>query len=1042
MTLIDLYLDYQEKYTKIYGLKTIVFMQVGSFHEAYSTDNEGFKLKELEPILNTKFTRRDNNTNKPASRSNPYLLGFPSISTVKNVAILTEKGYTVVIFDQIINGDDIDRQLLGVFSPGTYISDRQLSDANYILSVYLVEEKQINSNNLLAIGLTLIDVSTGYSIIHEFYSSKNDDKFGLDELIRIIQTFRPVEIIIYYNMRVYNSENIKHIKSYLELDKLQHYFYVYYNKKGSDPINLLCEDSFKINIQNNLFSKVYGINYQSSMNKGQSPIEVLRLEKKPYSVLSLMIMLKYISEHNVQLLKNLSYPDIYIYNKHLILGNNAIEQLNIIDSNNLELYDRKIDSLLSVVNKTNTPMGKRFLKANLLNPLSQEDKQTIVKRYDMIETLLRDGMCKKIENELKKIQDVERLHRKMALEILVPYEFYRLDQFYQATSKIIKLIYKDPILGTLIDNTTIQSFLNFQIDYNKIFDVDKMVKYNNFVDIESSFFKKGVNPKIDQIQDNIDNVRIIIDSTIKCISDLLEMRGCKKTSKEKDLIIFDYNDRDNYFFSITKRREGILRSELSKHKNIAVKSSDKIIFNINKDNVVFKSLAKGKTKLFIEPLQEHTFNLTKQKTIIVKLIKRSFLENINKLYINSKQMLQKIVKFISEIDFLVSGAIVASQYFYCKPLIKSNDKIASYLSAKQLRHPIVERLCKDTEYIPNNIELGNIDDKNGILLFGLNSSGKSVLMKSIGLSIVLAQIGYYVPATEFVFEPYMALFARITGNDNLFKGLSSFALEMIELDAIIKRTEDNGQYTLIIGDEVCRGTEEISGRALIASSLIHLSEKKTSFIFSSHIHDLINIEEIRNLNNLRLFHLLIEYDEKNDCLIFNRRLTPGSGPSVYGLMVAKFLIKNNKFINTAELIKRRFTQNENITIDIPIKKSNYNKDLLITYCFLCYYFPKENNKELESHHIHFQKDCWKDGKIKEKPYLHKNRLSNLVVLCRKCHEKVHRNEIIINGYVDTSIGPILNYSTNLNKTIQNTIREITKLDDIINRKSLTSNCYK
>src|ERR1700733_6655857 len=105
MTLIDLYLDYQEKYTKIYGLKTIVFMQVGSFHE-------GFKLKELEPILNTKFTRRDNNTNKPASRSNPYLLGFPSISTVKNVAILTEKGYTVVIFDQIINGDDIDRQLL------------------------------------------------------------------------------------------------------------------------------------------------------------------------------------------------------------------------------------------------------------------------------------------------------------------------------------------------------------------------------------------------------------------------------------------------------------------------------------------------------------------------------------------------------------------------------------------------------------------------------------------------------------------------------------------------------------------------------------------------------------------------------------------------------------------------------------------------------------------------------------------------------------------------------------------------------------------
>lgn len=312
-------------------------------------------------------------------------------------------------------------------------------------------------------------------------------------------------------------------------------------------------------------------------------------------------------------------------------------------------------------------------------------------------------------------------------------------------------------------------------------------------------------------------------------------------------------------------------------------------------------------------------------------------------------------------------------------------------------------------------------------MFSNNWAGKSTCMKSVGIAIILAQIGYYVPATEFNYEPYMALYARITGNDNIFKGLSSFALEMTELDAILMRTEKQGSNTLVIGDEVCKGTEDISGRAIVASALVSLSECDSTFIFSSHLHDIQNIDEVKSLNNLRVYHLRTEYDEENDCIIFDRKLMPGSGPSVYGLLVARYLVKNPKFINRAEIIKKRLTND--ISVNLIPKKSNYNKDLLVKQCMICRYIPTtEYHKELESHHIHFQKNCWTDGKIKEKPYLSKNKLYNLVVLCRKCHNKVHQGEIIINGYTDTTIGPLLDYNMDIKKKIINGIKAVDDLE--------------
>ncbi|XWV24924.1 putative DNA mismatch repair protein muts-like protein [Tupanvirus deep ocean] len=1035
------YFDEQEKYSKIYGDKTIVFFEMGKFYDAYCTKTKGYlKLAELEPLLNIHFIRREENSKRnPYNKPNQF--GIPTVSIKKNLTTLVENGYTIVIFEQKNDGDKIKRELVGVYSPGTYISDRQTNDANYIMSVYMAEEKQLTGKkNLMAIGVTIVDITTGNSMVHEFYSNKLDDKFGLDELIRIMQTFHPTELVIYYHPVDYDETTIKNIKLYVELAKYKNsHFYVYHNKKGDDELNLLCEEMFKINNQNEYLAKIYELNYQVSLHNKSSPIEILQLEQKSYSIISLMIILKYIAEHNVLLLKNLSYPEIYCYNKHLILGNNAVEQLNIIDSNNLELYNQKFKSVFDVINKTSTPMGRRFLKENLLNPMSQENKNVIKKRYDIISELIKEKSYKKIKEELKNIYDMERLHRRMAMGSITPYEFYRLDSFYQATTKIISMIKDNKILRSIIPDSTIKEFMTYQIEYNKEYECDIMQHYNNFNDIDKSFFKKGIHNNLDKIQDKIDYVWSLINSTNDYLMSLISSK-CKKI-KNKEILEMESNDRDGYYFTITKANEKILKDELKKKKDkIRIDLSIGETLDVDPKDIIFKQLPKGRTKIFVAPLVEHTVDLSLQITRLNKLTKKIFIKSMVGYFTKYKTMMHKISKFISEMDFLVSGAIVATDYYYCKPQITTEENVPSYIKAKALRHAIIERLCNETEFVPNDIELGNVPkteeyvdgkedevEKNGILLYGLNSAGKSCLMKSIGISIILAQIGYYVPAQEFIYEPYMALYARITGNDNIFKGLSSFALEMTELDAILLRTENQGPNTIVIGDEVCRGTEDTSGIAIVASALVSLSECKSTFIFSSHLHDLPKIEEIERLKNLRLFHLRVEYDETNDCLLFDRKLTPGSGPRVYGLAVAKYLIKNPKFINRAEIIKKRIMKED--TFDIPSKTSNYNKDLLVKSCNICEYSPKEDfHKELESHHIHFQKNCWEDGKIKDKPYLNKNKLYNLVVLCRKCHEKVHKGEIIIKGYADTSIGPILDYHVDIKKRMLNGIDDLEKME--------------
>ena len=157
-----------------------------------------------------------------------------------------------------------------------------------------------------------------------------------------------------------------------------------------------------------------------------------------------------------------------------------------------------------------------------------------------------------------------------------------------------------------------------------------------------------------------------------------------------------------------------------------------------------------------------------------------------KLHNKYERVLQQIVNFVGEIDIISNNAFNSHKYKYCRPQIDNQDKKQSFLIATEIRHPIIELIEDSVEYVKITISLG-CEGTTGILLYGVNASGKSSLMKSVGLCIIMAQCGMFVPCSEFIYKPYHNVFTRISNNDNIFKGQSTFAVEMSELRSIFEK---------------------------------------------------------------------------------------------------------------------------------------------------------------------------------------------------------------------------------------------------------------
>lgn len=934
--------EYNEHALEYGKEKGLVFYQVGSFYEAYQSDTQGYNLDILSDLMNCAISKKDKT--QPLSKDNVKMLGFPLQSLNKYLTILVDAGYQVKVIEQNaigkihgkinpINNGKIERTTKGVYSRGTMI-DLDNKDNNYILSLWLDKD----DNNLDIIGVTICDISTGLLEIKDALCNKDDNYQALDEIAMYINTYNPSEIILSNtNTTNWTADKLK----YLEIDKN------YYIFDSKDKL------FHKLSYQKHVLSKIFN---------QKNPIEYLEIEQYHYGRISLMLLLNYIEMHNPELLKNLNNVQNYTDKSYLYLGNNAIQQLNVLNSDpNQNKIGNRYKSLFDVVNFTLTPMGRRLLKRELAHPMTSV--KDISKRYELISKFTK--LIIEIKEDLQYICDMEKMHKKLQIGELHPFELYKWIISYQ---RIINLYTK---LNNIyeIDNKSSLEIYNI---LNSTFDLDKIGGIS-IMNISENIFLPKINPELDAIQLKIDGNRSLLNK----IAEYIEEFGVDKSKKKIIACKVEFNERDGWHLITTKKRW--------KEIEDSIKKSDMNIFNINAGDFIGKDNSVSGTKIFSEQLKKLSDELIKNELEISNKVQEAYKKYCIDFCEKYKSQITCIINWVSYVDFIYSGAMCMEKYRYTIPEIHEDNK--SWFSCEKIRHPIVEQISDN--YVPFDMKLGQ--DFSGITLFGLNSAGKSTLQKSIGLNIILAQMGYPVACVLFKFSPYNSLFTRISGNDNLFKGLSSFTVEMLEIRNILKRTDNK---SLIIADEVCRGTEYESGLIIVLTMIKLLSEKQASFITASHLHEIVDHEVYKKLTNVKSFHIKISYNEKTNVITYNRELCEGSGDNFYGLLVAKSLIDDRDFLQISTDIKTSVKTTK-------ISSSKYNSKLIKDECEICKKHVKDGQVALETHHIIFQKDAV-NNVINE--YQHKNISNNLVVICQKCHDDVDRGKINIMGKVETSKG--------------------------------------
>jgi DNA mismatch repair protein MutS len=323
---------------------------------------------------------------------------------------------------------------------------------------------------------------------------------------------------------------------------------------------------------------------------------------------------------------------------------------------------------------------------------------------------------------------------------------------------------------------------------------------------------------------------------------------------------------------------------------------------------------------------------------------------------------------------------LAKKYNYCKPNIVKSDK--SFVDAKQLRHCLIEQFQINETYVSNDIVLGD-GETDGILLYGTNAVGKTSFIRALGIAVIMAQSGLYVPCSAFNYMPYKYIFTRIIGNDNIFKGLSTFAVEMSELRTILKLSDQN---SLILGDELCSGTETLSAISIFVAGIQKLHKCSSSFIFATHLHEIVDYTEITSLQSVKQKHMEVIYNKEKDMLIYDRKLKDGPGNSMYGLEVCKSLSLPQDFLDAAYEIRMKYHPETNSILSL--KTSRYNAKKIVGMCEKCGVRPGK-----EVHHMQYQKDAdISSGLIINcDGIMHKNNIANLLTICEECHDEIHRN---------------------------------------------------
>ena len=1042
-TIYDEYFQCVQTHTEQCGTKTIVLMQLGDFYEMY--DKPDIENSITNRIVHEIVDHCSLATSCSRIYKNEPLMmaGVHQVSIDKYVQIIVEAGYNAVVYVQTNEYNEtskkLKRVLQEIYSPSTFISTtthNEVQTSNHIMCIWI--ESHFNKRthpNQLVYGIAVLNNYDGKSFMYQNIISDNIQCTSFDEIENYVSVYRPRECIVISNLKYTEEKNntIYHqLLQYSGLSKLQDITYIHKYDSDRKEVTHCSKQSYMNNILNARFG-------DDCLFQCGNFLQYL------YATQSFCFLLHFIEERNRSLIKHIYMPIFMNVSKHMTLANHTLKQLNILsDQNENGKECGHLQSVHTFLNKCNSAIGKRRFHYMITHPTFDEDWLTT--EYEMMDSFLHEPehhtMISSLRNCIKNTVDLDKTIKQIVTQRLCPNVLSKMYSTIQTVQQMFFCLEEMPQVQTYLCTTdflsnvtqesiydkntfwqNIQSFSQY-LDSQLI--LEKCSTCNTLTNFDENIIQYGMCETLDTINEQYVKYGLQLDS----IQQFFE--SCMPGNKN-DCIKRNCTEKNGISLQLTKTRSETLKKKLLEAKEVDVILDHGVVFKYK--DVQFTCPGKTTMEIRFPLLDSICTNITRLKNGINEQIRIQYMNILKIIDETYVQTIEQSSLFIGKLDVLLSKCHCALQYNYTKPTIDVHaDK--SYFDAKDVRHVLIEQLITQETYVPNDVCLGwrdsllNSDscltEVDGILLYGTNAVGKTSLIRSLGIVLIMAQSGMYVPCSYFKYKPYRSMYSRILSNDNLFKGLSTFAVEMSELRVILENAD---KYSFIMGDELCSGTENESALSIVMASLEHLHGKECTFMFATHFHEIVNYDEMKALQRIRLKHLQVHYDETTQDLIYERKIQDGSGQRTYGLEVCKSLFMQQLFMNrTYELRTKYFDHTQG---PLSIDTSHYNVKKIKGKCELCGVLSKTN----EIHHLEEQQYANGHGFIGT---IHKNHPGNLMTLCEKCHDKIHHETESTNP---RKISPLtIEEEDDDSRMYNHTLEMKTKIKKVVKKK--TTSGYK
>jgi len=768
---------------------TILLFRLGDFYEMFFDDAK-VASAELELVL----TGRDCGQEERAP-----MCGVPYHSADSYIARLVSRGYKIAVCEQTedpaLAKGLVRRAVTRVLTPGTVIESSMLDEGrnNFLACIYAEQRRA---------GLCFADVSTGSLHLTQLEGKNLDGKL-VDELGR----YMPSEVL-------FNTELTK-------LPKVCAFI--------SSRMTAVAEE---------LPPAYFEAADCEARVRGQfreAALEAVDQAGAAEAVRALGAALQYLQEVQKNELENLKEIDFYTDSNFMKLDIATLRNLEIVETLRAR---EKTGSLLWVLDKTKTSMGKRLMRGRLEQPLL--NLPLIVKRHNAVgELLARPSQRQELCLLLSNIHDMERLMTRIVYGTANARELKNLSQTVSWLPQLRKFL--EDFESQLLTET--RRNIDPMEDLNKLIE-SAICDEPPFSVREGGMIRDGFHKELDELREIVHNCKGFITQ--------VQQREQEKTGIKK--LKIGYNRVFGYYIEVTNAYKELVPESYIRKQTLA-----------------------GCERFITQELKELEAKVLGAQERIVRLEYEIF-EEIRKQTAEQVHRIQRSATAIAELDVLCSFAQAAAENNYVCPDMRADTVI----EIKDGRHPVVEKTLGAAPFVPNDTLLDSGENRCAIIT-GPNMAGKSTYMRQVALIVLMAQAGCFVPAASAQIGMVDSIFTRIGASDDLAAGQSTFMVEMSEVAAILKNAT---RKSLIVFDEIGRGTSTFDGMSIARAVLEYTAEPKrlgAKTLFATHYHELTELEG--KVPGVKNFNIAVK--KRGDEISFLRRIVRGGADGSYGIEVAK-----------------------------------------------------------------------------------------------------------------------------------------------------------